>query len=129
MAEKRDVAGDPAIFQADEALRLAWDSCLDVLSESERERRHPRAIARSPQALFDALDGTEVCADGREWHIEVFSVLTDPTSTWVQLRVYGDSEHTLTLKLARTDDAAAATSILASWLIDPGDSSHVLNVG
>ena len=78
--------------------------------------RAPRMRAESPQEIFEALDELEVSAGGREWRLEVFGVVTDEAATWVQLRLSGCSEHTLTLKLRSVDTAQDATATIVAWL-------------
>lgn len=78
--------------------------------------RAPRVRAESPQEIFEALDELEVSAGGRAWRLEVFGVVTDEAATWVQLRLSGCSEHTLTLKLRLADTSHDATATIVAWL-------------
>jgi hypothetical protein len=125
MAQKHTSAAEQPAFEGGSRLRLACIDGVPLTAYAERDDAHK---AESPEEIFDALDGAEIWKAGRDWHLEVFSVLIERTVAWVQLRVSGDSEHTLTLKLPRHEAAAEALTILSTWLIDRAESPHVLNV-
>jgi hypothetical protein len=103
------------------------NSCADIPSEGDRSDLG--ALVESPHDVFETLDGTEMFAEGREWRIEVFSVVADQISTWVQLRLGGDPEHMLTVKVPRQQSAAQTIDVLAAWLRNPTRSPQILSTG
>jgi hypothetical protein len=121
MTEKRHLGSDRSSTSSGDPVGMPWDDCLDIVDRP--------APVESPQEIFEALDGTEVWAAGREWRIEVFSVLEDSSATWLQVRLSGESEWMLTLKLRRGDTAEKALAILASWLDKPARLPEILTVG
>jgi hypothetical protein len=82
----------------------------------------------SPQTLFDAIDGKTLRVSDRVWRIEVFSVLMEAGTTWVQLALKGSPSHTLMLKLPPQAGLTHVTCLLASWLLQPADTPQILNV-
>jgi len=132
MAQKHmDFGLDFGTSEAREAMRLAWRNCVEAVSEMEgveREWQEVPAGRESPQDWFEALDGSTVRLRGAEWHLEVFSVVMDQAATWLQVLLAGEPSHLLTLKLPPHEGVGHVLSILSSWLADPGQATHVLNV-
>lgn len=84
--------------------------------------------AELPERIFEALDGADLLDAKGEWHVEIFSVVADRAIAWIQLRLIGDTEHTLTLKLGRRNAAAGAVSVLAAWIASRLESPHIVSV-
>jgi len=130
MAPKpENFAFESGLFEARQAMRMACRSCLETFPIETKRVGAADALGReSPQEWFDALDGAVVRLRDEEWHLEVFSVVMDQAATWVQVQLSGACAHLLTLRLPTHAGVRHVTSILSSWLADPSQSTHVLNV-
>lgn len=121
MTDKRHLLSDRSSANSGDPLGMPWDDCVDILVDG-------RALVESPREIFEAIDGTEVWAAGREWRVEVFSVVEEHAAMWLQLRVTAETEHMLTLKLKPGDAAEKALAILVSWLDKPAPLPQILSV-
>jgi hypothetical protein len=126
MPGKRHQVVEPDSFEPSDALGAAWNYVDDMDETHGARRRSRRAVAGTPRFMFEALDGKTIHAADQDWRVEVFSVMSDRAFTWVQLRLVGDTDHMLTLKIARHKGAAEARSVLASWLTEPSRSCRIL---
>jgi hypothetical protein len=125
MTEKRRQTDDSALDPMDGS--FAWDPADIEAAHQPHVGSQTRAIVWSPEYLFDALDGADVSADDHHWRLEVFSVVSDQTSTWVQLRLAGPPDRLVTMKLPPRESAAHAVSVLSSWLRDDAPWSHIIS--
>jgi hypothetical protein len=125
MTEKRRQTDDSALDPMDGT--FAWDPAHIEAAHQPHFGSQTRAIVWSPEYLFDALDGADVSADDHHWRLEVFSVVSDQTSTWVQLRLAGPPDRLVTMKLPPRESAAHAVSVLSSWLRDDAPWSHFIS--
>jgi len=108
-----------------EAMRLAWNECLDTLP-SVTGGTVGRGL--SAERLFEALDGRTVSARGRQWLIEIYSVRQESDATWLQLALQGESSHSLLMRLAPDDRPKHAVRVISAWLGNRPDRAHILNV-
>jgi hypothetical protein len=107
---------------AHEAMRAAWNDCLDSL---------PGLIVGGGQSaarLYQALDGHTIAAGGRQWLVEVYSVRREAEATWLQLALHGESAYNILMRLAPDEGIKHARTALTSWLSTRHDPTHIVNV-
>ena len=81
-----------------------------------------------PHRIFQALDGRQLTAWKRTWRMEVYAVVDDGDTRWIQLALKGLERHELTLSAPRSFDAKQIAAALRSGLGQLLTPAHVLNV-
>jgi len=102
-----------------DALRLVWSECTSQVATS---------YTLSPERLFEALDGRMISVRGQDWLVEIFSVRAEARATFLQIALHGTPSFTMLMRLAPDEGPKHAARILASWLTNRADRTHILNV-
>ena len=103
-------------------LRLAWNRRRDAAAEAT-------AIARTAtqDELFFTLDGADTILGGNEWHVEVYGVVDEPGSRWIQIGLNGPRHHLVTLRIGPGEGADSALARLRAWIAEWSLSNAVLS--
>ena len=96
-------------------LRLAWDRRLGPDAAAEAT-----ALARTAtqDELFLMLDGVDAILGGDQWRLEVYGVVDEPGSRWLQLGLAGPRRHMVTLRIGPGEGAESALARLRAWLAE-----------
>jgi hypothetical protein len=111
---------------ASDAVQHVWLESVDTLPALDQERT--KRTPPTAQSLFDALDGAALRVGDTTWIVQVFSILMQGGTRWLQLQMEGEPSYTMTVKLPVHDDADHLISMLTSWLACPDDYPNVLNL-
>jgi hypothetical protein len=80
------------------------------------------------ERLFQELDGRKLRVLHTDWTIEVYSIYEEAGARWLQLRLGGTPEHTLTVRATAGDAVERILGALADWLVHPSKIHDVLDV-
>ena len=86
------------------------------------------SLATVPHRIFQALDGRQLTASKRTWRLEVYAVVDDGETRWIQLALQGLERHEVMLCAPRSFDAKHIASALRSelsHLLAPAGALHV----
>lgn len=86
------------------------------------------SLAAVPHRLFRALDGRQLTAAKRTWRLEVYAVVDDGDTRWIQLALQGLDRLELTLSAPRSFDANQIASALRSGLSQLLAPASVLSI-
>ncbi len=113
-----------------ETMRRIGLGCMEELNEhlSYASGTPNATLVDSALTLFDTLDGLIVRAENQEWHFEVFSIVREAGTTWLQVILRGEPCHTLMLKLSGSATLRDVTSTMTTWLMNGAESGHTINV-
>ncbi len=68
--------------------------------------------------MFLTLDGSDALLAGDEWRVEVYGVMDEPGSRWIQLGLTGPRRHLVTLRMDPGAGADSALARLRTWLAE-----------
>ena len=74
------------------------------------------SIAGLSHRIFQALDGHQLTASRKTWRMEVYSIVEDGETRWIQVGLHGLESHELMVAAPRGSDAKQITSALRTWI-------------
>jgi len=74
------------------------------------------SIAGLPHRIFSALDGHQLTASKKTWRMEIYSVVDEGETRWIQVALHGLESHELMVAAPRSSNAKQITSALRTWI-------------
>jgi hypothetical protein len=81
-----------------------------------RKRTSRLSIAGLSHRLFQALDGHQLTASRKTWRLEVYSIVDEGETRWIQVALHGLESHELMVAAPRSSDAKQIMAALKTWI-------------
>jgi hypothetical protein len=97
-------------------VRLAWSANRSRLTSEGSFEPADAGDPLTRDELFAALEGRSVNLSRRMWQIAIYSIYDQQRSRWLQLRLDGRPQHTLTLRVPVDASVDNVMEMLTHWL-------------
>lgn len=74
------------------------------------------SIVGLPHRIFRALDGHQLTASKKTWRMEVYSIVDEGETRWIQVALRGSESHELMVAAPRNSNAKQIASALRTWI-------------
>ncbi len=86
------------------------------------------SLSGVPRRIFRALDGRQLTASKRTWRMEVYAIVDEGETRWIELALQGLERVDLMISAPRSSDAKQIAKALKNWLSELFAPASVLTV-